>query len=75
MLAHSLPLPLAIDYVEEDHEITTEDEGGILPALQHHHRVCNIRLCIPVSNLQKVIEAIDRISNVGIYVYLASGQR
>ena len=37
MLANSLPLPLAIDYVEEDREITAEDEGGILLALQHHH--------------------------------------
>ena len=70
MLAHSLPFPLAIDYVEEDREITTEDEGGILLALQHRHRVRHIRLCISVSNLQKVIEAIDGEFPMLEYMYI-----
>ena len=51
MLAHSPFLPLAIDYVAQDCEITREDEEGILCALQRHRRIRRIRLCIPVSNL------------------------
>ncbi len=70
MLAHSLPLPLAIDYVEEDRGITIDDEGGILLALQHRHRVRHIRLCIPVSNLQKVIQAIDGEFPMLEYMYI-----
>jgi len=57
MLAHSRSLPLAIDYVDQDREITREDEEGILCALRHRHRIRRIRLCIPVSNLQIVILA------------------
>jgi hypothetical protein len=70
MLAHSPPLPLVIDYVDEDRKTTTEDEGGILLALQHRHRVRHIRLCIPVSNLQKVIEAIDGEFPMLEYMYI-----
>jgi hypothetical protein len=72
MLAHSLPLPLATDYVEEDREITTEDGGGILLALQHRHRdrVRHIRLCVPVSNLQKVNEVIDEEFPMLEYMYI-----
>ena len=70
MLAHSPPLPLVIDYVDEDRETTAEDEGGILLALQHRHRVRHIRLCIPVSNLQKVIGAIDGEFPMLEYMYI-----
>jgi len=59
MLANSPPLPLAIDYFDENRELTTEDEAGIQFALQRRHRIRRVRLCIPVSNLQKVILAID----------------
>ena len=60
MLAHSPPLPLIIDYVDQDpsHEVTVEDEEGILLALQHRHRVRCIRLCVPALNLQKLVVAI-----------------
>jgi hypothetical protein len=70
MLAHSPPLPLVIDYVDEDRKTTTADEGGILLALQHRHRVRHIRLCIPVSNLQKVIGAIGREFPMLEYMYI-----
>jgi hypothetical protein len=54
MLAHSPPLPLAIDY--RFHKITAEDEEGIILALKQHHRVRRIRLGIL---LQKLIVAMD----------------
>jgi len=60
MLAHSPLLPLAIDYVDGDCEISPEDEEGILLALQRRCRIRRIRLCIPVSNLQRVILVIGR---------------
>ena len=53
MLAHSPPLPLLIDYFDEDDDVTTEDEEGILLALQHRDRVRSIRLQMPVPSLQK----------------------
>ena len=59
MLANSPPLPLSINYVDENRELTTEDEQGILLALQRRRRIRRVRLCIPVSNLRKVILAID----------------
>lgn len=52
VLAHSPPLPLIIDYGDEDREVTTEVvEESILFALQRRRRVRHIRLCIPSSNL------------------------
>ncbi|KAI0275817.1 hypothetical protein BGY98DRAFT_1098587 [Russula aff. rugulosa BPL654] len=61
MLANSPPLPLIIDHIlkDQDRDITTEDEEGILLALQHHHRVRRIRLEMPVPNLQKLVTAMD----------------
>jgi hypothetical protein len=58
MLAHSLPLPLTIDYVGED-GITVEDEEGILLALEQRHRVRHLRLHLPVQNLRKLVMSID----------------
>ena len=60
MLTNPPPLPLTINYFDEICKLTMEDEGGILFALQHHHQICCVCLCIPVSILQKVILAIDR---------------
>ena len=57
-LAHSPPLPLTIDYGDED-GITAEDEEGILLALEQRHRVHHLRLVIPVQNLQNLATAID----------------
>jgi len=56
MLAHSPPLPLIIYH---DDDPTTEDEEGIILALQHRERVRRIRFVMPVSRLQKLITAID----------------
>jgi len=57
MLATSPPLPLIIDHILKDRDITAEDEEGILLALQHRHRVRRIRLEMPVPNLQKLAAA------------------
>ncbi|KAH9996380.1 hypothetical protein BJV74DRAFT_286596 [Russula compacta] len=59
MLAHSPPLPLIIDYFDEDDDVTTEDEEGILLAFQHLDRVRSIRLQMPVPSLRKFTEAMD----------------
>jgi hypothetical protein len=61
MLANSPPLPLIIDHIlkDQDHGITTEDEDGILLALQHPHRVLRIRFEMPVTNLQKLVTEMD----------------
>ncbi|KAI0246012.1 hypothetical protein BJV78DRAFT_1158213 [Lactifluus subvellereus] len=60
MLAHSPPLPLAIDYHEEDRrETTKKDEEGILLALRHIDRVHYIGLFLPTPKLRKIITTMD----------------
>ena len=56
MLAHSPPLPLVIDYSEENHDISAEDEEQIILALRHRDRVSRVRL---EANLKKHILAMD----------------
>ena len=58
MLAHSPPLPLIIDYADNDQEITAEDEEGIILALMRRDRVRRIRFRMPVPKLEKLM-AID----------------
>jgi hypothetical protein len=57
MLAHSPPFPLVIDYIDENRDLTVEDEEGIALALEHRDRVRRIRLGIP--DLQKLIIIMD----------------
>ena len=59
MLANSPSLPLTIDHLDEYKGISTEDEKGIILALQHHDRVRRIRLRNFIPNLQKLILALD----------------
>jgi len=61
MLVHSPPFLLIIDYVDNDREVTAEDDKGILFALQHRDRIRRIRLQVrrPVLILQELITAID----------------
>ena len=56
MLAHSPPLPLTIDRVNLNDDITAEDEEGIILALQHRDRVRPIRLRKSVAILQKPLD-------------------
>ena len=57
MLAHSPPLPLILDYLE-NRDLTAEDEDGILLALRRRDRVRRIRLAIPPPNL-RILAVID----------------
>ncbi|KAI0252550.1 hypothetical protein BJV78DRAFT_343202 [Lactifluus subvellereus] len=60
MLAHSLSLPLTIDYRERGHGITAKDEEHVLLALSwHRDRVHRIRLDLPTPNLRKLIMSMD----------------
>ena len=59
MLVHSPPLPLIIDTLDQNHDITAEDEEGMILALQHRDRVCRIRLRTSVSVLHKLVNALD----------------
>ena len=58
MLAHSPPLTLVIDYFHRDRDITEDEEGAIL-ALKHRDRVRHVRICTPVTSLQKLIAVMD----------------
>jgi len=59
-MARSRTLPFIIDYVDEHHDITAEDEKSILLVLRHRERVRRIRLLMPVSSLRKLVAAIDK---------------
>ncbi len=59
MLANLPPFLLIIYHNYLNHHLTTEDEEGILLALQHRDRVCHICLDVLVASLQRVITAID----------------
>ena len=59
MLLHSPPLPLVIDHDDMNHDLTAEDEEGIMIALQHRTRVRRISLRMPVTSLQKLVMTID----------------
>jgi hypothetical protein len=58
MLAHSLPLPLTIDYRIRDHEIlTAEDQSGLFLALSHRDRVRHIYFRF--FNVRKFVTVMD----------------
>ena len=59
MLAHSPPLPLIIDYNDQNRDIAAEDEDEIILALEQHERVRRIRLHLPVPNMQRFITVIE----------------
>jgi len=71
MLAHSSPLPLVIDYLVRRHDITAEDEEGIMLALQHRHRLHRIRLEMTMARLQKSVNSIDKEFPMLKFLYLA----
>ena len=75
MLAHSPPLPLIIDYMDPDHEISAEDEEGLLLALQHRDRVRRIRLRVHVSDLRKLTMIIDDKYPMLEYLYIEPSTR
>jgi len=71
MLANSPPLPLIIDYVKKGQDLTAEDEGDIVLALQHRDRVRRIRLWMLLPNLQRLLVAMDEEFPMLEYLYVA----
>jgi hypothetical protein len=71
MLAYSPRLQLIIDYVDEDRDVTAEDEEGIILALHYRDRVRRIRLQTPIPMLQKFLMAIEETFPVLEYLYIA----
>jgi hypothetical protein len=69
MLDHSPPLPLIIDYDEENDDITTKDEEGIIFSLEQRDRV---RLRLRVETLQELIVAINKEYPILEYLILES---
>jgi len=59
MLVHSPPLPLVIDYSDEDRDVTAQDEECIFLALQRRLQVRCIRLWMSVSSLRRLLTALD----------------
>ena len=60
MLTHSPPLPLVIDYqLDEDDDISAEDEEHAILALKQYDRVRRVRFMLPDTSLQKLIVAMD----------------
>jgi hypothetical protein len=51
MLAHSPPLPLIINHDDNNHDLTPEDERGIMFALENRDRVQRICLGMSVPSL------------------------
>jgi hypothetical protein len=75
MLAHSPPLPLVVDYYYEDSNMNTEDEEGLILALEQRDRVRRIRLRIFMPNLQRLIPAISEEYPVLEYLIIISPDR
>ena len=72
MLAHSPPLPLVIDYLDQNHKVAAEDpdEEGIILALRHRDRVRRIRLRKSIPVLQKIINSLNGEFPVLEYLYV-----
>jgi hypothetical protein len=59
MLAHSPPLPLIIDHLDQYDNVTARDEEGIFLALRHRDRLRRIRIMKAIPILQKLIMVLD----------------
>ena len=59
MLAHSPPFPLVLDYIRKDRDITTDDEEGIILALQQRDRVRRARLHMSATCVQWFIATMN----------------
>ena len=72
MLAHSPPLPLVIDHLDQSHDVAAEDpdEAGIILALRHRDRVRRVRLRKSIPVLQKIINALNGEFPILEYLYV-----
>jgi len=59
MLAHSPPLPLILNYLDANRDVSVEDENAMLLALQYRDRVRRIGLTMPLRKLLNPIIAMD----------------
>jgi hypothetical protein len=70
MLAHSPPLPLIIDHLDQYDNVTAKDEEGIFLALRHRDRLRRIRIMKAVPILQKLIMVLDGEYPILEYLYI-----
>jgi hypothetical protein len=63
MLAHSPPLPLIIDYVCGDFDVSEEDEEGLLLALKQCDHVRRVHLQMAIPNQEYDLETIRNTSS------------
>ena len=70
MLTHSPPLPLVVGYFSKFHQLTTEDEEGIILALKQRDRVRRVRLSNSVTIMQKLLVAMDEEYPILEYLYI-----
>jgi hypothetical protein len=71
MLAHSPTLPLIIDHIDRAHSVTAKDEEWILLALRQRVRVRRVRILMPISNLRKLMTAMDKEFPMLEYMYMS----
>jgi hypothetical protein len=71
MLTHSPCLPLIIYHNDKTHDVTADDEEGIMLALQHRDRIRRIYLHLSAPSLQKLITVLDDKFPMLEYVHLA----
>ena len=71
MLAYSPPFPLIIFHDDNNHDLTPEDEGRIMFALEHRDRVRCIYLEMPVPSFQKLIKAMRDHFPMLEYLYIS----
>ena len=72
MLALSPPLPLLVDYHYKDSIMNTEDEEGLILALEKRDRVRRIRLRIYMPNMQRLIMAVSEEYPILEYLIIVS---
>ena len=71
MLTHSPHLPLIVSYFRNDHELTTEDEEGIILALQQRDRVRRVRLHNIVTIMQQLSVVMDEEYPILEFLYIS----
>ena len=72
ILAQSPPLPLIIDHLHPDYNVSAGEVKGIMLALQHHHRVRRIRLLMRAPWLQMLIMAMGEEFPILEFLYISS---
>jgi hypothetical protein len=72
MLAHSPPLPLVINYFDEDHNIPAEDEEGLFLALKQPNLIRCICVALSLQDLQKLVMAIGHELPILEYLVMAT---